>query len=61
MKRPGVIALSLEPGDKEKLEALALKLGYVWGQGSRAKNPRGNISWMINQIANGELIVKPKY
>ncbi|WP_017711136.1 hypothetical protein [Prochlorothrix hollandica] len=51
MSRPQqTITLSITPAEREALEALALELGYRWGD-------RGNTSAMIKAIANGALTV----
>lgn len=44
------ITISAAPGTREKLEALALTLGYTWGD-------RGNISAFLDAIADGTLTV----
>lgn len=50
MSRTGVkVTLSLQPGDKENLENLAVKFGCTWGD-------RPNVSELISEIAKGDRI-----
>lgn len=51
MPRPNAVNLQLEPGDKEKLEAIALQMGCMWGD-------RPNISQLVHRIAQGELRIE---
>lgn len=46
------ITISAAPGTRERLEALALTLGYTWGE-------RGNLSAFLDAIADGNLMVTP--
>lgn len=54
MSRKGdTITLSVSPTTKQGLEALALKLGYKWGD-------KPNISKLMDAIATGEVTILGK-
>lgn len=47
-----MLALTATPEDREKLEKLADRFGYLHGD-------RPNVSGLIRAIASGEIILKP--